>query len=417
MPDTQENRLIKIGNATISKNSPTYFIADVAANHDGDLEKAKDLIYAVAEAGGDAAKFQNFQAETIVSDHGFKSLGGQLSHQSKWEKSVFETYQDASLPLEWTETLKETCDKAGVDYFTSPYSPDLIKAVSPYVAAWKMGSGDVTWHESIRNMARTGKPVILATGASTMQEVEMAVAAAKEITDDVILMQCNTNYTANSDEPREDALARMACINLRVLDTYAKKFPDVILGLSDHTLGHTTVLGAVALFGARAVEKHFTLDNNAKGPDHPFSMNPTTWREMVDATRAVESKLTDTMTYDERVELIRPYVDMEELEASMGDGRKRIEDNERDTCVLQRRAICVKHPVKAGHVLAQEDIFPLRPAIEGGFEPYQTDAVIGKAVVKDFVAGEMLRQDYLAEGDVLKGTGITEAIRRGKTGN
>lgn len=393
--NTAENRRIKINDSVVSHDSPTYFIADVAANHDGDLEKAKDLIYAVAEAGGDAAKFQNFQAKTIVSDHGFKSLGGQLSHQSKWKKSVYETYEDASLPLEWTETLKETCDKAGVDYFTSPYAPDLIEAVSPYVAAWKMGSGDVTWHESIRNMARTGKPVILATGASTMEEVRMAVAAATEITDDVVLMQCNTNYTANADEPREEALARMSCINLRVLETYAKEFPDVILGLSDHTLGHTTVVGAVALFGARAVEKHFTLDNNAEGPDHPFSMNPTTWREMVDATRAVESKLTDDMSYNDRIELIRPYVDMEELEASMGDGKKRIEDNEKDTCVVQRRAICVNKAIKAGEILTEDDIFPLRPAIPGGFEPYQADLIIGKPVAKDLSEGEMVSKDTL----------------------
>ena len=382
---------VKIEGQTVGLNHPTYFIADVAANHDGDLEKAKELIWAVAEAGGDAAKFQNFQAETIVSDHGFKSMGGQVSHQSKWKKSVFETYQDAELPLEWTETLKETCDKAGVHYFTSPYSPDLIEAVKPYVAAWKVGSGEVTWHDAIKTMGETGKTVILATGATTMDEVRMAVKAAQSATDQVILMQCNTNYTANNDEPREEALARMSCINLRVLDLYGKEFPNVVLGLSDHTLGHTTVVGSVALFNARAVEKHFTLDNNAEGPDHPFSMNPATWREMVDATRAVEKDLKEDMTYDQRIELIRPYVDMDELEAALGDGIKRIEDNEKDTCVVQRRAICTKTDLPAGHILTEADLFPLRPAIKGGLQPYQTDLAVGKKLGKDYAKGEMLR--------------------------
>ena len=116
----------KIGNSKISADSKTYFIADVAANHDGDLERAKDLIYLCAEAGADAAKFQHFTAGTIVSDKGFKSLGGQQSHQSKWKKSVFDVYQDASLNQDWTSILKETCDKAGIAFLTSPYSYELL---------------------------------------------------------------------------------------------------------------------------------------------------------------------------------------------------------------------------------------------------------------------------------------------------
>ena len=109
---------IKIGSKIISKNSKPYFIADIAANHDGDIKRAFRLIELAKEAGADAAKFQNFKAKTIVSKHGFESLGAQLSHQSAWKKSVFETYQDASVPDEWSKMLKEKCDEVGIEYMT-----------------------------------------------------------------------------------------------------------------------------------------------------------------------------------------------------------------------------------------------------------------------------------------------------------
>ena len=115
----------KIGN-----NFETYFIADIAANHDGDLGRAKELIYLAAEAGADAAKFQHFQAETIVSDKGFKDMGGQQSHQSKWKKTVSEVYRDASVSLNWTEELKDTCDKVGIPFFTTPYLRAFIETSS-----------------------------------------------------------------------------------------------------------------------------------------------------------------------------------------------------------------------------------------------------------------------------------------------
>ena len=112
---------IKIGDRLIGPQHPTYFIADVAANHDGDLQRAIQLIRLAKEAGADAAKFQNFQAARIVSDYGFKHMDGQVSHQANWKRSVFEVYQGASIPLDWTPILKQTCDEAGIDYFTSPF--------------------------------------------------------------------------------------------------------------------------------------------------------------------------------------------------------------------------------------------------------------------------------------------------------
>src|SRR5258706_8919420 len=117
---------LTIRDRKIGADHPTYFIADIAANHDGDLARAKELIYLAKEAGADAAKFQHFKAETIVSDYGFRALGGQQSHQASWKKSVFEVYKDASVDLGWTPKLKEACDAAGITFFTSPYALDLV---------------------------------------------------------------------------------------------------------------------------------------------------------------------------------------------------------------------------------------------------------------------------------------------------
>ncbi len=351
---------LTIGDRVIGNNHPTYFIADIAANHDGDLQRAIDLIYKAAEAGADAAKFQHFAASTIVSDHGFKSLMGQQSHQAGWKKSVYDVYADAALDVGWTPALKETCDRAGITFFTSPYSFDLVDAVDQYVPAYKIGSGDITWPEIIRHMGKKGKPLLLATGASSFDEVCCAVDVALSCTRDVVLMQCNTNYTASSDN--------FKFINLNVLKTFAKMYPELVLGLSDHTSGHATVLGAVAL-GARVIEKHFTDDAKRDGPDHGFSMDPRTWREMVDRTR--------------------------ELELALGSGIKRVEENEKQTVVLQRRSIRARLGISAGTILSADGIEVLRPCPADGLPPYRIEEVLGKTVVRDIPAGEHLRWNDL----------------------
>lgn len=356
MTEQNGTRVIDTGRFKVGGDNPTYFIADVAANHDGDLEKAKDLIHLCAEAGANAAKFQNFLAETIVSDLGFRSLGGQQSHQAGWSKSVFEVYQDASLPMEWTETLRTTCDAAGIDYFTAPYDPALIAPLSDHVCAWKVGSGDITWLEEIEFLARDGKPLFIATGASDMAEVERAMAAARKHTDAICLMQCNTNYTASLENFRH--------IALNVLKTYARRFPGTVLGLSDHTPGHATVLGAVAL-GARAVEKHFTNDTAQEGPDHKFSMDPVSWRDMVARTR--------------------------ELEAALGGEDKRVMDNERETVVLQRRAVRARRAIPAGHKIGPDDLTVLRPCPDDALPPYRIGELIGRVAARDLVEGDCVR--------------------------
>src|SRR3990172_2614438 len=348
--------VIKIGDRTIGPDHPTYFIADISANHDGDLERAKLLIRLAKEAGAEAAKFQNFRAPQIVSEYGFKSMGGQLSHQATWKKSVFEVYADASIPFEWTPILKDACDHAGIDYFSSPYDFDAIDMLDPYVPAYKIGSGDITWTEALVRVARKGKPVILATGASNIGEVQRAVHTLLPINPQLVLLQCNTNYTAS--------LENFDHIHLRVLNTYRTMFPEVVLGLSDHTSGHATVLGAIAM-GARVIEKHFTDDNRRIGPDPPLSMTPATWREMVDRTR--------------------------ELECALGSADKFVSDNEQQTVILQRRCLRTGREVKAGEVFTREMIAVLRPATPGAILPYEIGSVIGTRALIDIPAGKELR--------------------------
>lgn len=353
---TQPEACLNIEGRMIGPDHPTYFIADIAANHDGDLGRAVELIHLVAQAGADSAKFQHFQAETIVSDFGFKVLGGQQSHQAKWKQSVFEVYKGASVDPGWTPRLKEECAKAGISFFTSPYSLELVDAVDPFVPAYKIGSGDITWLEIIEHIASKGKPYILATGASTMADVDRAVAAALAINPRLALLQCNTNYTAS--------LENFRFIQLRVLESYRRTYPGMVLGLSDHTPGHATVLGAVTL-GARIIEKHFTDDTTRPGPDHAFSMDPRTWREMVDRTR--------------------------ELEKSLGAQTKKIEDNERETAVLQRRSIRFKADLAVGSVLKRSDLVVLRPCPADGLPPYRIPEAVGRRLKRAACAGDVLR--------------------------
>lgn len=351
---------IKIAERVIGDGNPSYFIADIAANHDGDVGRAIALIHLAAEAGADAAKFQHFRAEHIVSRQGFES-GPKVSHQSKWKRSVFEVYQSASVPWEWTERLKSACDEAGIHFFSSPYDLEAVDMLDPYVPAFKIGSGDITWPAILEHIARKNKPVLLATGASELREVERAVGTILAINPQLLLMQCNTNYTGSAEN--------LSFVNLRVLQKFSSMYPDLVLGLSDHTPGHVTVLGAVSL-GARAIEKHFTDDRSREGPDHPFSMDPAGWREMVDRTR--------------------------DLERALGDGVKRVEANEQETVVIQRRSLRATRDLQAGTVLTEEHLEALRPAPSDAITPDRLPDVVGRTVCRGLPKGEYLKWTDLA---------------------
>ncbi|MCF6292904.1 MAG: N-acetylneuraminate synthase family protein [Robiginitomaculum sp.] len=351
----------QIGGREIGKNQPTWFIADIASSHDGELDRAVELIHLAAQAGADCAKFQHFLAKDIVSDVGFSQLTEQSSHQSSWKESVFEVFQKYETPRDWTEVLVQTCRDAGIEYMTTPYDLAALDIMDKYVGAYKIGSGDIGWVSFLQAIAKRKKPIFLATGAANITDVKRSVSAILEYNDDLCLMQCNTNYTGE--------VSNFSYINLNVLRTYSAMFPDLVLGLSDHTPGHATVLGAITL-GARVVEKHFTDDNSRAGPDHGFSMNPKSWREMVDRSR--------------------------ELELALGDGIKRVEANETEAAIVQRRCLRLKSDLEAGHVLQESDLEALRPKPVGSVEPWQMNMVIGKVLAKPMRQGEaLLLKDFL----------------------
>jgi N-acetylneuraminate synthase len=205
-------------------------------------------------------------------------------------------------------------------------------------------------------MASKGKPFFVATGASTIGEVQKAVHAILRINKQLVLMQCNTNYTASPNNYDH--------LHINVLKTYATMFPDVILGLSDHTHAVAPVLGAVTL-GARVIERHFTDTNDREGPDHKFAMDPEKWARMVEETRL--------------------------LERALGSSDKFIAENEKDTAVVQRRCLRAARDIQAGEVFIRDMIDVLRPATVGAIKPDQIENVIGTKALHDFQYGQELR--------------------------
>jgi N-acetylneuraminate synthase len=344
-----------LGSKLIGDDQKPYFIADIAANHDGELDRAKLLIELAAKSGAHAAKFQHFRASKIVSRKGFFELGRKFSHQETWDKEVYDVYRDAELPWEWTEKLATHAKDFGIDFFTAPYDLEAIDHVEPFICAFKVGSGDIDWLEEIEYMALRKKPIIIATGASTLEEVDNAVAVVNKQSIPLILMQCNTNYTGKIDNLNH--------INLKVLKQYEERYNNIVLGLSDHTPGHISVLGAIAL-GARVIEKHFTDDDTRVGPDHGFSLNPTLWKEMVRNSNL--------------------------LFESLGDGLKKVESNETESVIIQRRAVRFARNLAAGSTISREDLIPLRPAPKGSFKPNEMKIIIGKKLKTDVRADELV---------------------------
>lgn len=345
---------MKIKNKEIGPSSPAYFIAEIGSNFDGSIERAKNLIELAAESGADGVKFQHYSAQTLVSDIGFKSLDrGVVTHQSSWKGSVSEVYDKASLNLEWTRELFETAEANGLAFITTPYSLELLDYVAPYLDAIKIGSGDITYHKLIQKVASKGKPVLMAAGASTFHEVELAMNLFGQNANNVCLMQCNTNYEGN----RENAKYQ----NLNVLRTFNKKFPDSLLGLSCHMQGATSAVASVVL-GARIIEKHFTDDKSRPGPDHAFAMDPTDWKLMVNEVRYAE--------------------------AMLGKTEKIVEENEKGTVVVQQRSLRASKNLRVGTIVSEEDIVVLRPCPMNSYKPFEIDNITGLKLTKDIAKGE-----------------------------
>lgn len=338
------SKVVNFNGRKVGTNYPCYIIAEIGANFDNDLSKAKELCHAAKEAGADCAKFQSFIAEKIVSPIGFDMMQLKGVHGS-WNKSVFDVFKDAEFPREWHAELATYCKKIGIQFSTSPYDYEAVDLCAeldvPFI---KIGSGEITWLAMLEYIAKKNKPMILATGDATMSEIDEALRTIENTGNkDLILLQCITNYPSMIESA-----------NINVLKNYQIAF-DILTGYSDHSSGNVVALGSVAIGGV-VIEKHFTLNKNDKGPDHPHSMEFSEFKLMVDSIR--------------------------ELEDAMGSSRKLVVEEESETVIVQRRSLYANNDIHAGKVIEPEDIIELRPAL--GISPKYKTVIVGK-IAKSFI--------------------------------
>jgi sialic acid synthase SpsE len=344
---------IMIGKRMVGHGHPSYIIAEIGANFDQSLSKAKELCDAAKEAGADCAKFQSFISEKIVSGKGFARMQLKGVHGS-WGRPVNEVFKDAEFPREWHAEVAAHCQKIGIDFSTSPYDFEAVDLCAelklPYI---KIGSGEITWLEMLEYVAKKGLPMILATGDATLSEIDEAIRTIESTGNkNLVLLQCITNYPSMIESA-----------NINVLKTYQNAF-DILTGYSDHSAGDVVILGSIALGGC-VVEKHFTLNKKDKGPDHPHSMDVAEFTLMVNHIR--------------------------QLETAMGSTRKFVVEEESETVYVQRRGLYAARDIKQGQVLTAEDITALRPAL--GILPKYKNVLIGKQAKTDIAANEPLFWD------------------------
>jgi len=347
---------VKIGDRWVGEGEPAYIIAEVGSNFDKSIDRAKSLIDLAKECGADAVKFQCFSADTIVSEKGFEGLT--VGFQSKWDKPVYEVYKDAEFPRKWHKELFDYANAKQIDFLSAPYDMEAVDILDELgVKVFKIGSGDITWHEIIEHIARKAKPVILATGASTIDEVGEALRVIRSTgNEQIILLQCVTNYPSHFEYA-----------NIRAMKAMGDRF-GLAVGYSDHTPGSLVPLGAVALGGC-VIEKHFTDDKSRKGPDHPFAMDGKDFKEMVDSIRR--------------------------LEKALGSPDKDLYDEEHETVILQRRCLRAARDIPRGTQISEEMIVALRPAPKEGLLPKDKAVVIGKRTKEDIKKGDIFTQGKL----------------------
>lgn len=346
---------VKIGDQALSSTDETYIIAEIGSNFDGSKERARKLVDLAAECGADAAKFQAFTADSILSEQGFAGL--KTGFQAEWDKPVYEVYQDAELPRDWIRDLAEYTKKQGLDFLCTPYDREAVDLIDDVVPAYKIGSGDITWHSFLEYVGKKGKPIVLATGASTIAEVEEAVSTIKKVgNEEIILLQCVTNYPSSFESA-----------NIRAMDTLRQAF-NTPVGYSDHTPGLAVPVGAVSR-GGSVIEKHFTDDKSRDGPDHQHSMNPDEFSRMVTAIRR--------------------------LEDALGGTQKEIYEEEQTPVILQRRSLRAADEIDAGEKITPEKLTSLRPCPENALEPKYRDVVTGRTVTETIAEGEAITWDKI----------------------
>lgn len=328
---------------------PTYVIAELSANHDQSYEKAVRLVHAAAAAGADAIKIQTYTADTLTIDSDAAPF--RIQEGTLWSgRTLHELYQEAYTPWEWQPKLRDEAAKLGLPLFSTPFDPSAVDFLEKMgVPAYKIASFEIVDIPLIEHVASKRKPMIMSTGMASRDEVRDAVDAARRAgAPSIALLKCTSAYPA---EPEE--------MNLATISDLARTF-DVVAGLSDHTLGTSVPVAAVAL-GARIVEKHLAMSRDDKGPDSAFSLTPDEFGEMVRAIRTTERSLG---------------------QVQYGPGER-----ERKSLAF-RRSLFVVQDVKAGERFTSENVRSIRPA--HGLPPKHIGAVIGARATRDIARGTPL---------------------------
>lgn len=320
-------------------------------NHNGDYNRAVEMVYAAKAAGADYVKFQTAVPELVIS-----SVAPKAEYQKETTgegESQLEMCRKIHLKLDDYAPLAQLCREVGIGFMSTPFDLVSIDCLAPLgMDYWKIPSGEITNLPYLRKIARKGGKVILSTGMCELEEVE---AAMRVLTDnglqrsDISLLHCNTQYPT----PMRD-------VNLRAMDALRTLNPGAV-GYSDHTQGIEVPVAAVAM-GAQIIEKHFTLDKNMPGPDHKASLEPAELAAMVSAIRNIEQ--------------------------AIGSGQKHVSESERPNIEVARKSIVAARDIKAGELLTEENITVKRPG--NGVSPMLWDSVIGTKAIRDFKADHLI---------------------------
>ena len=344
---------MKIGNREIGNGHPTYIIAEMSANHAGDIERAKEIIHAAKEAGADCIKIQTYTPDTITIDCDLPYF--HISDGTWSGENLYQLYQKAFTPWEWQRELKEEADKLQIDFFSSPFDNTAVEFLEEIgVQFYKIASFELVDIPLIEYVASKKKPIIMSTGMATLAEIDEAVAAVRrQENDDLALLRCASAYPAITDE-----------MNLRTMQNMKETF-GVPVGLSDHSMGAVGAVTAVAL-GASIIEKHFCLDRAIENPDSSFSMNPSEFKQMVK--------------------------DVRQAEMAIGCVKYGPTRQEMGNLQFRRSIFCVKD-IKKGEKITRDNVRIIRPGY--GLVPKYYNEIMGQKALQDIRRGTPLQFDMI----------------------
>lgn len=372
---------MKIGGKVVGKGKAVFIIAEAGVNHNGSVKLAMRMVDAAIDARCDAIKFQTFKTEDLVKKD-VEMASYQKDNTGK-KQSQFEMLKNLELSEGDFKELKEYCDSKGIVFLSTPHSNEgsVIILEKLAVAAYKLGSGDLTNYPHIKYIAKLGKPMILGTGMSTMGEVKDAVKwIEEEGNKEIVMLHCTTNYPCPFDE-----------VNLSAMVTMMKEL-DCLVGYSDHTLGIEVPIMAVVM-GAVVVEKHFTLDNNMEGPDHKASLEPEELKNMVKAIRLVEGIKDIDEAFLKIKEKLGIELDIGRKDEILGSVEKKPNKSELEIMKVVRKSILAKVDIKAGEKITAEKLVVKRPGT--GISPARWPEIVGREAKGDIMADELISEDKI----------------------